>query len=77
VVVVALVGFGERGKGGSRDGWGKAPWRGLETGGARVGLFCNLSPCLFYFISFFSHPFLKALQHFILYIEDRERERSG
>lgn len=62
------VGWFRRGR--SRDGWGKAPWK--QGGPLGVGLFCNLSPCLFYFI-FFLAPFLKALQHFIFCTSRRER----
>ena len=44
------VGWFRRAWGRSRDGWGKAPRK--QGGPLGVGLFCNLSPCLF--ILFFS-----------------------
>jgi len=56
----------------ARDGWGKAP-RKQWGGPLGVGLFCNLSPCLFYFI-FFS-PFFESSAAFyfiFVYIEGRE-----
>lgn len=65
-VVVAL--------GRSRDGWGKAPW---NRGPVGAGLFCNLSPCLFYFI-FLSFPltFFESSAVCILFCASMREERE-